>query len=59
MFKEWIDEILKTSKLPDYEYSPIKGSFKLSDQIDDANGSDRQKSIIFIHLVFVLLLQLI
>lgn len=59
MFKEWIDEILTTNKLPDYEYSPIKGYFKLSDQKDYANGSDRQKSIILIHFVFVLLLKLI
>lgn len=58
MFNEWIDAIIATKKLPDYEYSPLREPFNLPHQIDDSgtNASDRIQIDLISKLVFTLII---
>lgn len=58
MFNEWIDAILATKILPDYEYSPLREPFNLPHQIDDSgiNASDRIQIDLISKLLFILII---
>lgn len=44
MYKEWIDEIMSSKKLPDYEFSPFpKPSNRISDK-EGTNGNSATNS---------------
>lgn len=58
MYKEWIDEIMSSEKLPDYEFSPFpKPGSRITDQ-DGTNGNDaiNSKSITLLVMLSLVLL---
>lgn len=64
MYKDWIDEIMTSKKLPEYEHSPFpkppKGNHQSTtigkEEDDGSNGADRPKFMTTIAITFAVII---
>lgn len=59
MFKGWIDAIILTEKLPDYEYSPFTEPLQVENDPDmefETNKSEKIQTMTLISMISLLIL---